>query len=109
MKSPIEISEGAITELINNGGMVSITYVESGQILKREEKLKEFDKKSSLEFFIEGGSSYLPLLGVGCAVQEVADKNGNTLYKNNMVDETYCEAASKDIRRECGFGDLFAL
>ena len=108
MKSPIEIYEAAIENLMKNGGKVLITYVKNGQILKREEKLKEFNKKKNLEFFVEDGNSSIPLLGIRIAVKKIADERGSMLYKNKMVDETYCEANCNTIREECGFG-LLAL
>ena len=107
--SPIKMSEEAMSDLMNNGGRISVTYVSDGKTYTEKGKLKEFDPKKNVEILMEGESLSLPLLGIGCAVQEIADERGNTLYKNKKVDETYCEATSKDIRKECGFGDLFAL
>jgi saccharopine dehydrogenase-like NADP-dependent oxidoreductase len=98
-----------MSDLMNNGGIVSVTYVSNGKTHPIKGKLKEFNPKKNVEILIKDEATSLPLLGVGCAVKKIADEKGNTLYKNKKVDKTYCEAASKGIRKECGFGDLLAL
>ena len=98
-----QLEEQMSTLLKYEGGVV-ITYVNSGMILTENGKLERVEPKSCVELLKEEGWKVsIPFLGNSFAIQEIADKGGNVLYRNRLVRESYSIVDSAGVRKECGF------
>jgi len=98
-----QLEEQMSTLLKYEGGVV-ITYVRSGRILTENGKLERVEPKSCVELLKEEGWNVsIPFLGNSIAIQEITDKDGNVLYRNRLVRESYSIIDSAGVRKECGF------
>lgn len=104
--SPAELVKNGMDKLANYEGKAEITFVQDCEIQPTQKvTLKKFNRMDGCLVFDEGKSS-LPILG-GVGVQRVTNEDGNVLYVNPEVDDTFQIAKCDEIRKKCGLKPLF--
>jgi hypothetical protein len=118
--SPIEVPEEKdslqtrlnqqITKLVNYRGPAKLNIVDDGElsvedvtIIRGDERSRYIECENCKGSLLLLGSGSIPILGTGIAIQKATGQNGNVIYENPAVDESYCLDTSNDVRIRCGF------
>ena len=96
------------------GKEVTVEYVLYGHQKVERGKLKMF--REFRDVWV--GSTHIPFIGYGCAIQRIYDENGRVIYENPLISEDYdlrtifeidrltASSFGKDVARELR-GDFF--